>query len=319
MNKLELYQLRYVIEVAKYQNFSLAANEVCVTPSSLSQQIKKLEDEIGTCLFERTTRSVHLTSAGKEFVEKAETIMNEISSIDKAMRKYVIGESGHLSIGGTPALKVNGITHSIAQFQKQYPNITLSILEAECFDLYPLLESKKIDVAFLTAFDNHQKGKMTLEGIPLVHDELVLVTNKNHRFASRDVVDLKEAEQEKFIFFCKSSGLYVQTMNACYEAGFEPKGAFETQYVDTCLGLVAEGIGIALVSSNSVENTLWKNIAIIPLKKKVPRIMSLVYPKRKNLSPVLKNFINFFNQHALQHSPSLYSVDKKSQEFVTLQ
>lgn len=293
---MELYQLQYMLEVAKHGNFTLAAQEVCVTSSSLSQQIKKLEDELGVVLFERTTRSVHLTPAGVELVAKATNIMDEVANINKGMQKYISGESGTLSIGGTPALKVNGITHKIAKFKNQYQNISINIHEAECLNLYPLLESKKIDVAFLTAFDKYNiQDKIPLEGFPVVEDELVLVTNINHPFASEKEIDLRNASKEKFILFCQSSGLYVQSVDACHNAGFEPNCAYQVQYVDTCLGLVSEGLGVALLSSNSVKNTLWKNIAVIPLKQKISRVLSMVYPKRKkNLSPVLVNFINFF-------------------------
>lgn len=292
---MEIYQLQELLEVAKQGNFSQAAHKFCVTPSSLSQQIKKLEDELGVVLFERTTRSVHLTQAGQELVERSKKIIEELSIIDREMEKYKLGEYGRLSIGGTPALKVNGITHKIAYFQKEYPNISIKIHEAECFDIYPLLENKKIDVAFVTAFDKYKQEKLSLNSIPLVYDELVLVTNTDHPFAGKKEIDLREASEEKFILFSKSSGLYVQTMDACHEAGFEPRSAFETQYVDTCLGLVAEGIGITILSSNSVKNTQWNNISIIPLKQKIPRVFSMVYPKSKNISPVLKNFIQFIN------------------------
>lgn len=290
---MELYQLKYVLAVAKHQNFTRAADELCVTPSSLSQQIKKLEDELGVVLFGRTTRSVHLTLAGIEFVEIAKKVMDDISGINTAMQKYVHGESGVLSIGGTPALKVYGITHLIAAFQKTYPKIKLNIHEAECCDLYLLILNGKIDVAFFTAFNKLASESDPLEAYPLVNDELVIVTNMSHPFAAKKEVDLREASEEKFIALATNSGLYLDTIDACKLAGFEPKFVYETQYVDTCLGLVAEGLGIAMLSSRSVTNTLWKNISVIRLKTGVTRTLYLVTPKRKKISPVISNFKSF--------------------------
>lgn len=310
---MELYQLQYMLEVAKHGNFTQAANEVCVTPSSLSQQIKKLEDELGVLLFERTTRSVRLTQAGIELVAKAQRIMDEVSSISKDMEKYVLGECGSLYLAGNPSLKVNGIMHKIANFQKEYPQISIDLLERECFELYPLVENNKIDAAFVTYFEKYKQKKVPLEGIPVVYDELVLVTNKSHPLAELDVVDLKDLASEKFIFFCKSTGLYTQTLDACRKAGFTPKCTFETRYVDTCLGLVAEGLGIALLSSNSVKNTQWKNIAVIPLKQKEPRIISLVYRKQKEQPPVLKNFINFILKEIEKERKNPVSKENRSQ------
>ncbi|NLI94115.1 MAG: LysR family transcriptional regulator [Peptococcaceae bacterium] len=291
---MEIYQLKYVLAVAKHQNFTLAANEVCVTPSSLSQQIKKLEDELGVILFGRTTRSVHLTPAGIEFVENAKAAVSSIEKIHTSMQKYIAGENGHLTIGGIPALKAFGIIPVLASFQKTYPKISLTLHEAECFDLYPLICSGKIDVALLTAFNKFPPPKIPLASYPILDDELVMVTSLNHPFALKGEVDLSEAAQENFICLCKTAGLFVDTMDACKEAGFEPNFVYETSYVDTCLGLVAEGVGVALLTSRSVTNTLWKNIAIIKLKKCVPRTLYIVYPKKQQISPVLLNFKNYF-------------------------
>ncbi|SDE55975.1 LysR family transcriptional regulator [Sporomusa acidovorans] len=291
---MEMYQLRYVLSVAKYQNFSRAAAEVCVTPSSLSQQIKKLEDELGVVLFGRTTRSVHLTPAGLEFVENAKKIMLDMVETNNSMQKYVVGESGQITIGNTPALGAYGITSLIATFQRTYPKISLEFHEAECFDLYPLIYNGKIEVAFLTAFDKHKPGKFPLDAYPLVNDEIVLITSTSHPFAAKQVIDLREAAQETFICFSKSSGLFVDTIEACGAAGFKPKFGYDTQYTDTCLGLVAEGLGIAMISSRTVMAAQRKNIAIVRFTPTARRTLSVVFPKKRKLSPVLSNFKNFF-------------------------
>lgn len=302
---MEIYQLKYVLAVAKYKSFTRAADEVCVTPSSLSQQIKKLEDELGISLFGRTTRSVHLTPAGIEFVQNAQKVIDSISNIDTVMKKYVEGESGELSVGGLPALKAFGITPVIASFQKNYPKISLNVTEAECFDLYPLLYSGKIDVAILTAFNKAKPGKIALTGYPLFYDELVLVTSTSHPFASKTVIDLAETSKERFIGFCKSSGLFIDTIDACHEAGFEPNFIFTTSYVDTLMGLVAEGEGIALITSRTVTNTLWKNVAVVRLKKPAIRTVYMVLPKKQNLSSVLLNFKNYFIHWAKENKEEL--------------
>lgn len=294
---MELFQINYVLAVAQYRNFTRAAAELCLTPPSLSQQIKKLEDELGVELFIRTTRSVKLTQAGTEFVDRAQKITKDISDIDGIMKKYVAGESGQLSIGCTPAMKSYGISHLISLFSKKYPNILLNFHEAECFDLYEPLYNGKIDLALLTAFDKAEPGKIKLDGYPLVDDEIVIVTCTDHPFASKKVINLKEASEESFILISRTSGVYRDTVDACHHAGFEPKFTYSTQYVDTCLGLVAEGAGIAALSSCLVTQTLWNNIAIVRIRPKIKRTLSLVIPHKK-LSPALKNFKIFLIEAA---------------------
>lgn len=291
---MEISQLKYMLTLAKHLNFSRAADEVCVTPSSLSQQIKKLEDELGVVLFGRTTRSVHLTPAGVEFIENAQKVLSQISEINVVMQKYIVGESGNISIGNCPALGAYGVTSLIASFQKTYPKISLQFYEAECFDLYPLLCNGKIDVAFLTAFDKCKPGKIPLESYPLVDDELVIIANTSHPFASREIIDLHEASQENFFSFSKSSGLYWDTIDACHLAGFEPRFSYETQYTDTILGLVSEGMGLAMLSSRTVTKNLQKNIAVIRFRPTKIRTLSVVFQKKQKPLPIILNFKNFF-------------------------
>jgi DNA-binding transcriptional LysR family regulator len=279
--------------VAQYKNFSHAANEIAVTTSSLSQQIKKLEEELGVDLFVRTTRSVHLTSAGAEFIEHSKKVMNDIKDINSSMQKYIIGESGQLSIGSLPAFKAFGIANIVASFQNKYPQIALSIQEAECLDLYPLLFHGDIDVAFLTAFDKYHPNKIPLEAYHLFKDEIVLIVNKEHRFASHQYINLKEAANEKFIAFSKNSGLYLDELDACHSAGFEPDFVYSSQYVDTSLGLVAEGLGVTMLSSQTVMNTQWKNIEIVRIRPQILRTVSLVCLKKNRNSAVISHFINF--------------------------
>lgn len=291
---MEIVQLKYMLTLAKHLNFSRAADEVCVTPSSLSQQIKKLEEELGVVLFGRTTRSVHLTPAGAEFIENAQKVLAQISEINAVMKKYIVGESGNISIGNCPALGAYGVTSLIALFQKNYPKISLHFYEAECFDLYPLLCSGKIDVAFLTAFNTFEPGKIPVESYPLVDDELVIIANSSHPLASRKVIDLREAAQEDFISFSKASGLYRDTIDACRLSGFEPKFCYENQYTDTILGLVSEGMGIAMLSARTVLKNSQKNIAVIRFQPTKIRTLSVVFLKKQKPLPVISNFKNFF-------------------------
>jgi LysR family transcriptional regulator, transcription activator of glutamate synthase operon len=300
--KMELYQLNCALMVAKYKNFSHAANEIAVTTSSLSQQIKKLEEELGIDLFVRTTRSVHLTPAGEEFIGHAKKVMNDMENINASMQKYIIGENGHLSIGSLPAFKAFGIANLVASFQKQYPKIVLSIQEAECFDLYPLLFHGEIDVAFLTAFDKYHPDKLPLEAYPLFEDEIVMIANRAHPFASREYINLKEAANEKFIAFSKQSGLYLDELDACHAAGFNPNFVYSSQYVDTSLGFVAEGLGVTMLSSRTVLNTVWKNIEIIRIRPRITRTVSLVYLKKNRNSSVIANFVDFSRKNFL-HNP----------------
>lgn len=305
---MEILQLKYMLTLAKHLNFSRAANEVCITPSSLSQQIKKLEDELGVALFERTTRSVHLTLAGAEFIESAQKIVAQVSEIKAVMQKYIVGESGKIFVGNCPAFEAYGMSALIASFQKNYPKISLHFCEAECSELYSLLCNGKIDVAFLTTLDKFEPDKFSVEAYPLVDDEFVIIVNSAHPLAARQVINLWEVSQEKFISFAKSSDFYQDTVDACCLSGFIPKISYETQYTDTIVGLVAEGMGIAMLSSRILmKNYLPNNIAVIRFKPAKLRTLSIVFLKKPKPRPIILNFKNFFihwaKVNSLHHLP----------------
>ena len=297
---MDLYQINCVLMVAKYKNFSHAAQEMSITTSSLSQQIKKLEAELRVELFLRTTRSVHLTLAEKEFIAEALKVVSAVDHVHDSMQKYVQGESGQIFLGSLPAIKAFGIVNLLGAFQKQYPHVDLQLQEAECLELYPKLQRGEIDVAFLSAFEKHRADKLSVEGFPVFEDEVVMVVNKSHPFAGRPYISLREIAREKLIAPSKNSGLYQDITDACRAAGFEPRFSYSSQYVDTALGLVAEGLGVTLFSSCTVLNTLWKNVELVRIQPKIHRVISLVYLKKNKNSPVVANFIKFFQQGGLQ-------------------
>lgn len=297
---LEIHQLKYALAVAKNRSFVRAAYELCITPPALSQQVKKLEKELGVTIFERTTRSINLTPAGKEFIHYAQDTIASIYKINASMNKYVGAESGVISLGIFPAIGPFGLIGVIGAFQKTYPDITLDLHEAECIDLQDMLERGIIDAAFstYTAAANENKHDMQIEELPLVHDELVLVTSSNHPFASRKIIDLIEAKDEDFIMQDPSSGAYVDMMTACKTVGFEPKVKFHAMSNLTRFGLVAEGLGISSASYTVAVSYLIHDITCVRFRPHIPRTLNLVLPLKDKLSPALENFKSFCIQWA---------------------
>lgn len=304
MTLLELHQLQYVITVAKKHSFHQAAMEISVTPPTITQQIKKLEDELDLKLFERTTRSVELTTAGEEFVAKAEKILAAVSELSMDMKKYLASDNSNLLIGNNPAIGSFGVTKLIALFQKAYPNITLTFRQAECLDMFSLLNNGDIDVAFLTAFDKLKGGRVSVNAYPLINDELVLVCNKSHPFAAQTFINLNEAKKESFISFPKSSGIYIETIDACQKSGFKPSITYYASSIDTCLGMVAAGMGLLLLSSKTAINHHRSDLAIVRFKPTTIRTLYLTVPNKPDLPSVVTNFKDFCLKWAQQKSVS---------------
>lgn len=289
---MELHQLEYFLAVAKYHNFTRAADEISVSQSSLSQQISKLEDELGIRLFERTTRTVLLTPAGNGFLTHANKVLSEIVMAKRTIQEYISVEKGHIKIGVFPAVGHYDIISLIASFYKSFPGIKLDLLEAECEDLMDKLHKSVIDVAFLS----EARPDPQLQFSPLISDELVLVTSLLHPLATRQTIELQDISEAKFILFHPNSGLYKNFIDACKNANIEPNVIYYCSRVENILGLVSEDLGVSVLSSQVTLKYSQSHVAIVRITPKIPRTISLAVSINEHPFPTVKVFVKFVQQ-----------------------
>lgn len=301
---MDLYQFKCVLAVAKYNNFNKASSELCVTPPALSQQIKRVEEELDVQLFERTTRSVKILPAGVDFINHANKIMADVSHLEDTMQKYAKGTVGTLVIGCVPILREYGIIRWIRSFVDEYPSVAIEFREDECYNLYPLLYSNDIHLAMLTAPTNLKPTNVHLKSYPLACDEFVLIVSKQHPLARRRCVQLSEIADESFIRYSQSSSLFKETVDFCHEAGFSPKFTnFETGSIDTALGFVAENIAVTLLPQKQLAGIQLSNFQIrqIQVRPKVKRTFLMVSKVAHSPEyPIANNFKDYiFNKYNL--------------------
>ena len=288
---MELHQLRYAVAIAKHQNFTRAAEEICLSQPSLSQQITKLEEELGVTLFERNTRNVILTSAGRTFIEHAQNILAEIEQIRRSMQEHTGLLKGNFTIGAMPVIGKLKLTRLITSFQRNHPRLDIHIIEGGSCVLFEQLCLSKIDVAILTPPITQDTNMVTF--YPLITDELVLVVHSSHPFAAKGVINLVEAADEKFILPNSTTSAYGITMLACHTAGFEPQSACECSQVETVMGLISDGVGVALFSSRVAYSYSGPEIGIIRLNNAPDKSTVLATLKRTHQLPAVAAFRNF--------------------------
>ena len=288
---MEMHQLAYIVAVAKHQSFTRAADEICLSQSSLSQQIGKLEEELGVRLFDRTTRSVALTVAGREFVDFAKRILADVERSRQCMEKYVALERGCIVIGLLPVSGHLGFIRLMAAFRQAYPYIRLEIRESGSQDLQERLHNAEIDVAFLSQIDTHLDG---LDVIPLFAEELALITAADHPLASRQSVDIQETAAEEFISLDNSKGTHNLFLEACHRAGFRPAISCTTSQIDNLFAMASLGLGVAVnVRCIAMAAKNHHNIAVIPLKNVEPLTVALAAPTLTASSPAIAAFRAF--------------------------
>ncbi len=286
---MELHQLEYVVAIAKFHSFTKAAADINTTQPLLSQQIKKLENELGVQLFERTTRNVELTSAGRAFLLHAQKVLGEVAQSRHTVRNYLDAATGSIRLGVLPVIGHYGLTSLIADFQRQFPGVRMEFVEGKCGELLAMLSGGSISAAFLGEAD----APVPVDSYTLVKNHLVLVTSILHPIAKRQSVDIASLSNEKFIIADPDSGLYGGFINACQNAGFEPDILYYCNQVETQLELVREGLAVTVLSSKAASRYNYCDLAIIGLEPEVLQKISLVTLPHARLDPAIKVFVKF--------------------------
>ncbi|MDD7795403.1 LysR family transcriptional regulator [Clostridium sp. 'White wine YQ'] len=287
---MEIEQLKYFLAVVKYKNFSTAAQELCISQSSLSKRLKALEDELGTELINRATKTVTLT--GEELVNFSEEVIARYDDLKLKIKKHSNLEEGHINLGMSQIVNCQGLIGLIASFQKEHPGIKINLVEKKTKDLIKLLRDNKIDAAFILTNLDEDTG---LKIQPLINDEYVLVTDMKHPLAKNKFIDLSEIANEKFILLDPSTGMHDTPVGACKKAGFTPSILYESDQIDTILDLVSEGLGVSLLMHDSVNYYGHLGVKIVKLNEPISGITALALPRNKNLN----NSISAFQKYIL--------------------
>ncbi|MDF2719907.1 MAG: transcriptional regulator [Paenibacillus sp.] len=277
---MEFRQLQYAIQIAAEKNFSRAAEKLHIAQPSLSQQLSKLEKELGVLLFHRNTNSVELTHAGALFVEKAQKIVDMIGEIRQEMDDISQLRKGRLIIGSMPITGAHMLPIVLPVFRERYPEIEIVLVEETSANLTQLTAEGRTDLSVLSL----PLLEHSLEYELLVEEEIRLAVPPHHPAASIAIedgtVDLAQFRDEPFIVLKKGQGLRQTAIDFCLDAGFSPRIVFESSNIETVQSLVAAGMGVAFVPS-MVERGKWSESAPAYLSIRSRPTRTLVIARRK--------------------------------------
>jgi LysR family hydrogen peroxide-inducible transcriptional activator len=247
---LEIHQLRYFCAVARTGNFTRAAEQEHVAQPSLSQQILKLEDELGAKLFDRLGRTARLTRFGETFLRRAQPILRELGEARSEIQDMTGVEAGHVMLGAIATIAPYFLPRSLATFSRKYPTIQLNVIE----DITPVLLSRlhegSIDLALVA---------LPLPGPELICEELFceplrVVVPDAHRLATQKTATLDQIEGEPFLLLKEGHCFRQTTISACRRAKVSPNVVFESGQFATILGMVSAGMGVSVVPEMAVES-----------------------------------------------------------------
>ncbi|MFJ4029369.1 LysR family transcriptional regulator [Paenarthrobacter sp. NPDC089989] len=303
---MELQQFRYVVAVAEEGNFTRAAARCFVVQSALSHQIKRLEEELGVTLFNRTSRRVELTAAGSAFVAAARTalIAAERAAVDAAA---VAGHiTGRLSVGVIPTVTAVDVSDLLQAFRTAHPQIHIMLQVGGSDELEASIARGDLDVGFLGLPENRQP-----KGVSWRHlgsDPLVAVTSQEHRLANAREVKLHDLAQETFADFPSGTPARDESDQAFAAANIHREVAFESMATDLTIDLIRHNLAVALLPAGYVPR--HPALVSIPITDGPSRSEYVAWSSF-NPSPATHAFLELIKSADSQNEPqSLVEIEK---------
>jgi len=246
---MEIHQLRYFCAVAETSSFSRAAVQSHVSQPSLSQQILKLEDELGARLFDRLGRSVRLTELGKTFLPRARAVLRELEAAkgDVDERKDSVG--GSICIGVIPTIAPYLLPPHLTFFTRQFPQARLAVVEEITPVLLERLRASSVDIAILALPIRGNE----FEAFPLLTERLFAALPKDHKLARHSSLSLKDLRAEPFLLLRDGHCFRDTAIAACDRARLNPQIIFESGQFSSILSMVGAGMGVSIVPEMAID------------------------------------------------------------------
>src|SRR6266487_1683848 len=263
---MELHQLRYFVAVADEGNFSRAAAKVHVAQPSLSQQIRKLEAEVGQPLFDRLPRSVVLTEAGHCLIDYARQILASIVDARRCVDELKGEVAGELAVGAIPTIAPYVPPGLVRTFQQHYPQVALEIVEDVTERITRRVEAGELDVALASTC----QPSPSLRREPLGTEPLLALVPEEHPLAKRDLVESDDLKSQRFLLLHEMHCLSQQVNHLLESRRLRPEIALAGSQLSTIANMVAASIGISIVPQMMVKHHAAPGCVVLPFAPPVP-------------------------------------------------
>ncbi len=287
---MELYVMRYVLAVAEHQNFSLAAQVCHVGQPALSQQVAKLEKELGVALFQRNARGAVLTEAGQEFVLRAREILQLSETLESEMSVFAGLRRGTLNLGVITSLQCIDFGGLLSGFCSTYPGISVNIVQGGTHDLLRQLAERKLDVAFVNRPVSGLPGGIAFQSLGT--DLYRLAVPETHPLAKKTTVSLLDFKDTPFIFHQAGQVAAQLCLQACRDAGFEPNIVCRSSSPTMGLYMVRGGLGVALLPSEEFRARNLDGISELALQETICKEVGVAW-RMDSDSPLVAATIKF--------------------------
>jgi Transcriptional regulator len=290
---MDLWQMRYFIQIYNDRSLTKAAKHLFISQQGLSKTIKNIEDEFQIPLFERSVGGIKPTKYGEILVEKSQKIINEYDELVAALHNQAYIKNKTISIGITNILYTDYLKTIINSFQEKYPDITLEFYELGYYGCEKHLDNNMVDICFSTKPDSEIK----YEYIPVSRYRLLMLANKRNLLSRYSNVNISNLKNERFITLPADSKIRKLTIDHCLHAGFRPNIIITTTQLDYIIELIDTNKGITILPEFSSIKALRmsNNIAVVQFDDPGFIIeVGFILPKYKKLNLQTETLVSFF-------------------------
>lgn len=285
---MELHQLRYVVAVARTGNFSRAAEQCHITQPTLSQQVQKLEDELGERLFERLNRRVRPTTAGETFIPRAARILDEVEAAQRELMDAQDRVHGRFNIGVIPTIAPYLLPRILPSYMQEFPGVALTVNEEKTERLLKLALACEIDLSIASL----PLDDARFETETLFEEELKLAIPEGHRLLKKKALRAADLEEERFVLMKDGHCLGDQVLSFCQKRDLRPSVTCRSAQIETLQTLVVAGLGISLVPLMACHEGRPGSPVFRSLEDPKPhRVIVAMWPKNRPLGRPAREFL----------------------------
>jgi LysR family hydrogen peroxide-inducible transcriptional activator len=287
---MEFHQLRYFCAVARTGSFTRAAAEEGVAQPSLSQQIVKLEQTLGSKLFDRLGRSVQLTEYGRTLLPQALAILRQVNEARSTLDSLRRGVGGHLSVGCIPTLTPYFLAPRLCDFARRFPDVELRLMEETTPKLVELLQAGKLDLA-LVGLPVNSPQMLCSE---LFREPILVVVGTGHRLAAQDQVKMTDLRGEKMLLLKEGHCFRDDALRICSRARMPFDAMFETDQFSSIFPIVASGLAITLAPLMAAHTA--GDCRLLPLERETFRRVGYIRVRRHIAGAAQSAFVKWLRE-----------------------
>lgn len=270
---MEIQQIKYFLEVARYKSYTRAAAKLFVTQPMLTRVIKQLEEELGVKLIERTSKYFHLTDAGSLFCQKAEQFLLEYDDLFYSIRDMRCGRVGNVRLSIPSVLLDIYFPPILSQFKLEQPGVDISVTEEGSKLVASAVASGRADLG-LAMLPLEEQDRFDVK--VLARDVCQLAVNRNHPFAQLPSVHIRDLEHQSVLTFSETSTLHDMFVRLCVEYGFTPRIAYKSLTHGFISSMIAMDRCIGVLPLPIIQQGLTEDLVTVPLHPIIPWDIAII-------------------------------------------